>query len=77
MLKFNKPKNIKGYKQINITKNDIEYGKIWTFHKNPNWYAQLKGGKKVYIFSHKQKRMALNDALTFIETANDVLTEVN
>lgn len=76
MLKFTKPKTVKGYKQIDISKNDSHYGIIWTYYRSPNWYASLSGGKKTYIFSHKKKKMALNEAFTFIQNIDDIMENI-
>ena len=65
MLKFSiKPKI--GYKLLYVSRDEAPFAKIWTYPKSPAWYVSIKE-KRPRRFLHKQKQLALNNALKFVE----------
>jgi hypothetical protein len=65
MLKFiMKPTT--GHRLLVVSNDEKPFAKVWTYPKSPAWYVSIKE-KNPTKFVHKQKKMAFNNALEYVE----------
>jgi hypothetical protein len=65
MLKFAIKPEI-GHRLILVSEGGNPFAKVWTFPKSAAWYVSIKE-RPPTKFIHKQKRLAFNDAMKFVE----------